>query len=43
LKEQFGVAVSIFQNYIDKLKKENPQLRLDIDVQIFDILKEHKI
>lgn len=43
LKEQFGVAVGIFQGLIERLKKENPGLRIDIDAKVFDILKDHKI
>lgn len=43
LKEQFGVSVGIFQGLIERLKKENPALRIDIDAKVFDILKDHKI
>ena len=43
LKEQFGVAVGIFQGLIERLKKENPGVRIDIDAKVFDILKDHKI
>ena len=43
LKEQFGVAVGIFQGVLDKLKKDNPQLRLEVDPKVFDILRDHKI
>ena len=43
LKEQFGVAVGLFQGFIDRLKRENPSLRIDIDAKVFDILKDHKI
>jgi hypothetical protein len=43
LKEQFGVAVGIFQGMIHRLTVENPQLRLEMDPKIFDILKDHKV
>ena len=43
LKEQFGVAVGIFQGLVERLKKENPNIRIDIDQRVFDILKDHKI
>lgn len=43
LKQQFGVAVGIFQGLIERLKKENPGLRIDIDQKVFDILRDHKI
>lgn len=43
LKEQFGVSVGIFQGLIERWRKENPSLRLDIDTKVFDILKDHKI
>ncbi len=43
LKDQFGVAVGIFQAMIERLKRENPTLRLDIDPKIFEILRDHKI
>jgi hypothetical protein len=43
LKEQFGVAVGIFQGLIYQLTVDNPQLRLSVDPKIFDILKDHKI
>lgn len=35
LKDQFGVAVGIFQTMIEKLKKDNPSLRLEIDPRVF--------
>ena len=43
LKDQFGAAVGIFQGTIEKLKKDSPSLRIDIDQRVFDILKDHKI
>lgn len=43
LKEQFGVAVGIFQGLIERLRKDNPGLRIDVDAKVFDILKDHKI
>lgn len=43
LKDQFGVAVGIFQTMIEKLKRENPSLRIDIDAKVFEILRDHKI
>jgi len=43
LKDQFGVSVGIFQGLIERLKKENPGLRIDIDQRVFDILKDHRI
>lgn len=43
LKDQFGVAVGIFQGLIERLKKENPGLRIDLDQKVFDILKDHRI
>lgn len=43
LKEQFGVAVGYFQGFIDKIRRDNPGVRLDIDAKVFDVLKDHKI
>jgi hypothetical protein len=43
IRDQFGVAAGIFQSQIDKLKRENPTLRIDVDSKIFDILKEQKV
>lgn len=43
IKDQFGVAVGIFQAQIDKIKKEGGSARIDIDSKIFDVLKDHKI
>ena len=43
LKEQFQAAVSIYQNQIDKLKKENPNMRIDIDTRLFDMLREQRL
>ena len=43
LKDQFGAAVGILQGQIDKVKRENPSLRLDVDSKIFDILRDHKV
>jgi hypothetical protein len=28
---------------IEKLKRENPSLRIDIDPKVFEILRDHKI
>ena len=43
IKDQFGVAVGIFQGLIERIKKENSGLRIDIDQKVFDILKDHRI
>ena len=43
LKEQFGVAVGILQGQIDRIKKENPSMRVDVDPRIFEILRDQKI
>lgn len=43
MKDQFGVAVGIFQGLIERLKKDNSGLRIDIDQKVFDILRDHKI
>ena len=43
LKEQFQAAISIYQNQIDKLRKDNPSIRFDIDTRLFDMLKEQKL
>lgn len=43
LKDQFGVAVGVFQGLIERLKKENPALRIDFDQRVFDILRDQKI
>jgi hypothetical protein len=37
------VAVGIFQGMIHRLAGENPQLRLEVDPRIFEILKDHKV
>ena len=39
LKDQFQAAVSIYQNQIEKLKKDNPGMRIDIDTRLFDMLR----
>ena len=43
LKDQFGVAVGIFQAQIDAIKRENPNIRLNVDPKIFEILKDQTI
>lgn len=43
LKDQFGAAVGIFQGAIERLKRDNGSLRIDVDPRVFDILKDHKI
>lgn len=43
LRDQFGVAVGIFQGQIERLQKEGGNFRLDIDARIFDMLKDQKI
>lgn len=43
LKEQFGVSVGYFQAFIDRLRRDNPSLRIDVDPRVFDVLKDHKI
>lgn len=32
-----------FQAFIDRFRRENPNLRVDIDGKVFDVLKDHKI
>ena len=43
LKEQFGVAVGILQGQLDRVKRENPNLRMDVDPRIFEILRDQNI
>jgi hypothetical protein len=43
LKEQFQAAVSIYQNQIDKIRKDNPSMRIDVDTRLFEMLKEQKL
>ena len=43
LKDQFGVAVGIFQAQLEKIKRENPNIRIDTDAKIFEILKDQQI
>ena len=39
LKEQFGVAVGILQGQLERIKRENPSFRMDVDSRILDILR----
>lgn len=43
LRDQFGVAVGIFQAQINKIKQDSPSMRLDVDSKIFEILKDQRI
>lgn len=43
LRDQFGVAVGIFQDQIERVKREGGSFRLDMDAKIFEILKDQKI
>ena len=43
LKEQFQVAIGIYQNQMDKLKRDNPNIRIDVETRLFDMLKDMKL
>jgi len=43
LKEQFQVAVGIYQNQIERLKRDNPNIRIDVETRLFDMLKDMKL
>ena len=43
IKDQFGVCVGIFQAQIDRIKRENPSIRIDTDPKIFEILKDQRV
>jgi len=43
LREQFQAAISIYQNQIEKIKKDNPGIRIDVDTRLFEMLREQKL
>ncbi len=43
MKDQFGVAVGILQGQVERIKRENSNIRIDIDPKIFEILKDQRI
>ena len=43
LRDQFGVAVGIFQGQLERIKRENPNIRIDTDPKVFEILKDQRI
>lgn len=43
LRDQFGVAVGIFQAQMERIKSENPSIRVDTDSKVFEILKDQRI
>ena len=43
LKEQFQAAVSIYQSQLEKLRRDNPGIRIDLDNKLFEILRDHKL
>lgn len=43
IKDQFGVAVGIFQGQLEKFKSQGGSGRIEMDTKIFDMLKDQKI
>lgn len=43
MKEQFGVAVGIFQSQVQSLKETNPGINLSMDPKVLQFLHENKI
>jgi len=43
LREQFQAAISIYQNQIEKIKKDNPGIRIDVDTRLFEMLREQRL
>lgn len=43
MRDQFGVAVGIFQGQMEKIKSEHPNIRIDTDTKVFEILKDQRI
>ena len=43
LKDQFGVAVGILQGQLEKVRRENPSIRVDVDSKVFEMLRDQKI
>ena len=43
LKDQFGVAVGILQGQLEKVRRENPSVRVDVDSKVFEMLRDQKI
>ena len=43
IKAQFGVAAGMYKLAIDKLKQQNPSLRIEVDRGLFDLLQNERI
>ena len=43
LKAQFGVAAGMYKVAIDKLKQQNPSLRIEVDRELFDLMQNERI
>ncbi len=40
MEEKFSLAGEIYKQQLDKIKSQNPGMRIDIDDQIFSVLKK---
>ena len=43
LREQFQAAISIYQNQIEKIRKDNPGIKIEVDTRLFEMLREQKL
>jgi len=43
LKENFEIASGLYQSEIEKIRKEHPNIRLQIDNRLFDILRQERV
>ncbi len=43
LREQFQAAISIYQNQIEKIRKDNPGIKIDVDTRLFEMLREQRL
>ena len=43
LKQQFQAAVSIHQSQLEKLRRDNPGIRIDLDNRLFEMLRDQRL
>lgn len=43
LRQQFAVASQLYRSHIERIKMENPNLRIDIDKNLMDLLSSERV
>lgn len=43
LRQQFAVGAQLYRSQIERLKRENPNLRIDVDKNLLDLLSSERV